>query len=385
MLQNLTIDAFALTPDVLAALDLFAAHRRLARCKVAVRKGGIDAAIAHYAGSVTPAVLILEDEALDGLDRLAEVCDPGTRVVVVGGVNDIHHYRALMAKGVADYWLRPLETDPIIEATDRLFADPTAAPKGKVVSFWGVRGGAGSSCLAQNMAWLMGEHGHEPALYIDCDLSFGSSQVALGLDARQTLADMVAHAERLDPVFVERSLIAHGTNLKVLASPGDLRPRPPVTIEAMHLLIDIARRLAPVVVVDMPRVWTDWTEQVLRLSSEVVVTAWPDFSSLKNAKALIETLDAPLKLVLNGLDFHKRTQLSIKDFEDTLGVKPVLSLPFDPALFGEAANAGQIAAQMSPSHKVVKQMDGLALSLSGKANHATERKSPLSLLSWRKA
>jgi len=385
MLRNLTIDAFVRTSDAHQALNLFADHRRMARCKVSVYQGGIDAAAARYAGTVTPSLIILEDDQPDHLDRLAEVCDPATKVVVVGAINDIHHYRALMAKGVADYLLCPLVPDQIVDALDRLYSDPAAPLHGKVVSFWGARGGTGSSCLAQNVAWLIGEHLQEPVVYLDCDLSFGSSQLALGLDAHQTLADVVAHTERLDQVLVDRSLNPCGPNMRVLASPGDLRPRPAVTVEAVDMLVDIVRRMAPVVVLDLPHVWTDWTERLLRFSTDVVMTAWPDFSSLKNAKSYIEIEEAPLQLVLNGIDAHKRTQLSAKDFEDNLGMKPVLSLPFEPGLFGDASNAGRIAAEMSPSHKAVKLMAGLSQSLSGKAARPSGGKAGFNVFEWMKA
>lgn len=397
---NLTIDAFAHSAEALDALAELAKHRKLQRCKLAIKRGDIDEAKAYYAGSVNPAIIIVEDDRVEQLDRLADVCDPGTKVIVVGTVNDIQHYRSLMSKGVADYLLRPLSPEQVINALERLYGDPRAAPKGKVVSFFGARGGTGSSCLAQNMAWLMGEQLQESVLYIDCDLSFGSSQVALGLDARQTLADVISHSERLDQVLVERSLNAHGTYLRVLASPGDLHPLSSqqsrsIGVDSIDLLLDIARRMAPVVVLDLPHVWTDWTEHLLRMSSDVVVTAWPDFSSIKNAKALIEALGVepgkagpgsePVKLVLNGVDAYKRTQLAAKDFEDTLGLKPVASIPFEPGLFGEAANTGQIAAQMLASHKVVKLLAGVSHALCGKAAAPRAAKASFSVFDWLKA
>jgi pilus assembly protein CpaE len=85
------------------------------------------------------------------------------------------------------------------------------------------------------------------------------------------------------------------------------------------------------------------------------------------------------------MDAYKRTQLSPKDFQDTLGVKPALSIPFEPVLFGEAANAGQIAAQSSPLHKTIKLIEGLAQSLSGKSARVSERKLGMGMLSWLRA
>lgn len=38
------------------------------------------------------------------LDQLAEVCDTGTKVVVIGQHNDITLYRELMRRGSASIW-----------------------------------------------------------------------------------------------------------------------------------------------------------------------------------------------------------------------------------------------------------------------------------------
>ena len=388
MIQTLTIDAFAQTPETLAQFKACAADRRMGKSRMGVMNGGLEAAIAHYAAASTPKVILVEDDDMENLDRLADVCDPGTRVIVVGSVNDIQFYRSLVARGVAEYLLRPVSSGQILETLDRLFADPGAAPKGKVVAFWGARGGVGSSSLAQNTAWLLGQHLRQAILYLDCDANFGTSQLVLTQDAKQTFADVVGHGDQLDHMLVDRSLINCGDYLRVLASPGDLKPRPPVDVDAMTRLIATVQRMAPMVVVDLPHHWTDWTEHVLALSSEVVVSAHPDFASLRNLKTVMETVETPLKLVLNGMDACKRTQLSADDFEKTLSVKPVLSIPFDPVLFGEATNNGQIAAQAAPAHKVVKLMAGLAETFAGKPVRKDGPKwggLPLDLLKWVRA
>ena len=58
------------------------------------------AATEAYNNSPTPNVILIETDAsandiLSGLDRLAEVCDAGTRVIVMGRVNDVTFYRDL--------------------------------------------------------------------------------------------------------------------------------------------------------------------------------------------------------------------------------------------------------------------------------------------------
>ena len=68
--------------------------RKLSRSNVEARMGGIEAAISHYQDNTTPQLVLLESdsdgpEMLKELDRLAEVCDPGTNVLLIGLPNDI--------------------------------------------------------------------------------------------------------------------------------------------------------------------------------------------------------------------------------------------------------------------------------------------------------
>ena len=82
------------------------------------------------------------------LERLAEVCDPGTKVIVVGAANDIALYRELMRRGVSEYLVPPLKTLQLVSAVTTLYADPEAPFIGRQMAFCSARGGAGSSTLA---------------------------------------------------------------------------------------------------------------------------------------------------------------------------------------------------------------------------------------------
>ena len=80
--------------------------------------GGIAAAVAHYQESPTPNLIIVDtglnaDQMLGDLDRLAESCDPGTKVIVIGHVNDVLLYRELLKRGVSEYLVAPVDADAV--------------------------------------------------------------------------------------------------------------------------------------------------------------------------------------------------------------------------------------------------------------------------------
>ena len=128
---RISIHAFCEFPDTGTALQRAGADRRLSKAHLQVQLGGIAAAVEHYAGQVTPNLLIVEtrltgQEALNELDTLAEVCDPATKVIVVGRVNDVSLYRELMRRGASEYLVAPLAPLQLIEVIASLYTDRKA-------------------------------------------------------------------------------------------------------------------------------------------------------------------------------------------------------------------------------------------------------------------
>src|ERR1700693_2619211 len=110
---RVSVQAFCETVETAGAIQAAAEDRRLGKAHIKVQMGGAPAAVEAYRGSPTPNVIILEtgnhsDDVLANLDELAEVCDPGTRVVVIGRFNDIVHYRELIRRGVSEYVIGPV-------------------------------------------------------------------------------------------------------------------------------------------------------------------------------------------------------------------------------------------------------------------------------------
>lgn len=377
MIHRLTIDAFPASPLGAAALGGLAEDSTLAHSRVRIEDGGLNAALARYGAEHTPQIILVEaeedgDALLSRLDRLADVCEATTRVIVLGAHNDIHLYRTLLARGISEYLPLPATQPEVIAAIATLFTDPQATPKGKVIAFWGVRGGAGASTLAQNTAYCLGQQLREPVLYLDMDVAFGTSGLAFDLEARQGIAEILAHPDRMDPVMLERCLAEVDAHLRVLASPGDPRIAARMDVDGIDRLLDMAAQLGAAVVVDLPHVWTDWTAHVLFSAAEVALVSAPDLASLRDCKSMLEILGqrrgptrAP-KLVLNRVESGRHTQLGSKAFTDTLAQAPALSIALDTAVFGEAANSGRMLPEAAPISAATRSLRELAALLAGK-------------------
>ena len=199
---RISIHAFCEFPDTSTAMENAGTDRRLAKAHLTIQLGGIDAAVEHYHGQVTPNLLIVETklhgaEALSELDRLAEVCDPVTKVVVLGRTNDVELYRELMRRGASEYLVAPLSPLQLIEVISGLYLEPGSAPIGRVVAVIGARGGVGSSTLAHNIGWCIAEEMHINTAIIDMDLPFGTVGLDFNDESSQGIADALTAPERL--------------------------------------------------------------------------------------------------------------------------------------------------------------------------------------------
>ena len=368
---RISIHVFGERQDTAEAAEKAAADRRLSRASTTVRLGGVATAMEVYRHEPTPALIIVENHApaarlLVELDQLAQVCDPGTKVVVVGAANDIALYRELMRRGVSEYLVAPIQPLQLIGVIGSLYADPAAPFVGKTIAFVGARGGVGASTIAHNTAYAVSERMMSETVVVDYDLAFGTAGLDFNQDPLNGVADALSQPDRLDPVLLDRMMVRCTDKLSLFAAPATLDTDWDISPEAFEEVTTQIRSTAPFVVLDLPHVWSAWMRRTLIAADEVVVVATPDLASLRNAKNMIDLIrqgrpnDAPPRLVLNQVGVPGRPEIPAKEFGAALGVHPSLIIPFDPKVFGAAANNGQMILDAGAKSKAAEAFQMLA-------------------------
>ncbi|HEX4181198.1 MAG TPA: AAA family ATPase [Caulobacteraceae bacterium] len=389
------IHIFCEAGETAEAAEAAAADRRMARATTVVALGGLAAAVEQYQNQPTPSLVIAEcrDQGpilIQLLDRLAEVCDPGTKVVVIGGHNDIALYRELMRRGVSEYLVPPIQTLQLIRAITTLYTDPSAPFIGRQIAFCGARGGVGSSTIAHNLAYTLSERMMTNTVIVDFDLPFGTAGLDFNQDPLQGVADALGQPDRLDPVLLDRMMARCTERLSLFAAPATLDDDYEISSEAFEEVAGKIRTTAPYIVLDLPHLWSNWMRKVLLTADDVVITASPDLASLRNAKNIVDLMrqtrsnDAPPWLVLNQVGLPGRPEIPIKDFCDALALEPALIMPFDAKLFGQAANNGQMIEELGDRSKAAVGLQQLAQVLARREPPPAPKKSMLAGLFKRK-
>lgn len=383
-IPRISIQAFCDDQNVVDVLQAATEDRRLSKAHVSIHMGGIAAAISHYMDSPTPNLVIL-DSALRGqqliaeLDRLAESCDSGTKVIVIGRYNDVILYRELLKRGVGEYLVAPIDQMTLMESISNLYNNPETDPVGHVFAFVGAKGGVGSSTICHNASWTLSEQLKTDVAIADLDLAFGTTGLDFNQDPVQGIAEALAAPERLDDQLLDRLLTKCSEHLSIFAAPVVLDRDYEIDPEACDLVLDVVRQNVPYVAVDLPHTWSPWTKRILLQADEVVITAAPDLANLRNAKNIIDLLRTSRKndgmphLVLNMANMPKRQEITLKEFEQALGIKATTVIDYDCEIFSQAANNGQMIEELNAKAKAVEKFHEIAFKMTRRRDLKTER------------
>src|ERR1051326_3115187 len=388
---RVSVQAFCETVDTAAAIQAAGEDRRMAKAHLRIQMGGVTAAVEAYQSSPTPNVIILEsenrgDDILGSLDKLAEHCDPGTRVVVIARANDVMLYRELVRRGVSDYLIAPVGALQVVRSVCGLFSAPDAKPVGRVIAVVGAKGGVGASTIAHNVAFSIARDLKLDSVVTDLDLAFGTAGLDFNQDPPQGIAEAVFPPARIDNAFVDRLLAKCTDHLSLLAAPATLDRVYDFGADAFESIFDSLRSTVPCAVLDVPHQWAGWTKQTLIAADDILIVAAPDLANLRNAKNMYDLLKAsrpndhrPL-YCLNQVGVPKRPEIKAADFAKALEAEPIAVIPFEPQLFGAAANNGQMIAEISGNHRTAEMFRSLGRLLTGRGEPKKPRGGILSPL-----
>lgn len=366
--------AFASDVDSVTQLQQFAASHGWANASI--HQGDIDTAVEHLKTSRSPGVLLVEvksaESAPAAFDRLADVCEPGVKVLVTGTINEYSFYCWLVDMGISSYLLKPLTPAALENAYRKATEVPiahVAAPvveseKGKVISVVGARGGVGASTLAVNLAWLLAHKFQQKTALLDFDPQLGTVALALDLEPGRGLRDALEKPERIDSLFMDRVMVKLDDHLSILSTEEGIEEHIAPTEAAAEALFKQTRPKYSHIVVDVPRALNPYTRYALGHADYVICVTELSLMGLRESLRYLEYCRDVLKVpapifVANRVGVAGKHQMPQSEFEKGLGAKIEFTVPL--VLEAHAAStAGQVLVETSKNSPAVKALHALA-------------------------
>ena len=333
-----------------------------------VRRGDISKAIDFLTSERSPNLLIVDISGaslpVSEIQRLADVCEPGVHVVAVGDRSDIGLFRDLMHVGVSDYIVKPLTHELVSKAVQIAIgvtaANPISQKLGKLVTVMGTRGGVGATTVAVNLAWHLSNRMGRRVALLDLDLQTGDCGLMLDVKSTTGLREMLDNPARLDNLFLERVMSAHGSHLFVLSAEEPMLDELKFSANAGEPLVTALRAQFHYVIVDLPRTPSALSKRVIDLASIRVIVADETIRSVRDIVRLKPVLGSDnserrTMVVVNRAGEPRPGAIPAAAFASSLEMEPAVTIPFQrmsgtpPASYGApaAAGSGRIATAIA--------------------------------------
>jgi pilus assembly protein CpaE len=339
--------------------------------------------------NITPSHILLDigargQDVLPEIDLLAQQCEAGTRVLVVGDTNDIILYRGLISRGVVDYLPMPVPAPEIIRLLTAPPASAAAAPgvsttnsgDKRVIAFLSAASGDGASVVALNTAFALSQLGGSTVL-VDMDYQFGMIAKNLNLQNQYGIGDLFDHPERgLDAMLIKRMVANYG-NLHVITAPADLRYMPAVSAEAIRALVTTLKLSYDNVILDLPHAWVPWISTCLQQSTHVVLVAQLWLKSVSHAARMMKVfrdLAIPndrINTVINRSGARFKEAIEPRDFGRVCGAPIRYTLTNDIKAVVNAEAAAKTIIEMGSS-ELASDIQALARGICGMAPLAAD-------------
>ena len=342
-----------------------------------VLQGDIASAAQHLKTNASPELLLVEipnaEDAPKLLDALADVCAAGTKVIVIGMVNEYSFFCWLTSIGIFSYLLRPLTLETL-ETTYKKSLPQITAPatsetkkSAKTIAIMGARGGVGTSTIALNLAGIFAEYSEQKIALVDIDPQNGTLALMLDIEPARGLRDALEKPDRIDALFIDRVMSKAHKNLSVMSTEESIQEPINIHEETAEILLKELTAKYDIVVLDIPRHLNQFSRECLRLADEVVLVAELNLQSLRDvlrvSDLLQETLKKPAPIVtINKMGAAPKSEISPSDFDKGIApLKIAEKIPYTTDIFMQIGI--DIPAIVSAKHASVKPLQSLAKQL----------------------
>lgn len=227
------------------------------------------------------------------------------------------------------------------------------ATRGSVLTFFGAKGGVGTTTLAVHLAMYLVECYQKKVLLIDNHPQLGHVCIYLGIDgSRYNFHELVRNLSRLDSELLRGYIATHPSGLEVLSSPDTCGGRKATDPESMAQTLDFLRGEYDYVIVDCPALLDETNLAVIEASNQVFVVATPEIGSVRDLSRHVDMLSQndqnteKVKVVINR--FSAQHAVSLEQIEKAIRLPVAFKLPNS---YAEVVRSGILGEPISYKSK----------------------------------
>jgi pilus assembly protein CpaE len=292
---------------------------------------------------------------------------PNVRLVMTSPTGAPDTILRAMRSGAEEFLTQPFNWAEVLKSFDTIrkkvdVHTSKGSERGHILAISSNKGGVGSTTAATNLAATLVAQKKSVCL-VDLVLQFGSVTSFLNIDASYTILDLVKNLKRIDPLFLDGSLVKHASGIRVLAEPFYAEDARRITPADIDEILEVLAQSFDFVVVDTPQEFDDMLALVLDKANLILFITEMDVPSLKSAHRALELFermgiyDKKIRLILNR--YVKSKLMTLESVEKALGVKVFWTLPNNYPVAIAAVNQGLSIQECDPKADISKSYSGL--------------------------
>jgi pilus assembly protein CpaE len=287
------------------------------------------------------------DQAIESATYIQELYPSKTALIASSATTDHHLLVTAMRSGCADFlggeFVEPAFVDTLVRINESWTAKAAhTAELGSVLTFFGAKGGVGTTTLAVHIAMYLVQCHGKKTLLIDNHPQLGHACIYLGIDgSRYNFHELVRNLSRLDSELLRGYIATHSSGLEVLSSPDTCGGRKATDPVSMAQTLDFLRSEYDYVIVDCPTALDETNLAVIEASTQVYIVATPEIGSVRDLSRHVDVLSEneqnteKLKVVINR--FSAQHAVSVEQIEKAIRLPIAYKLPNS---FAEVTRAG---------------------------------------------
>ncbi len=321
--------------------------------------------------------LDLENDPVLGTKLAQFLADahPSLRFIAVGPTLSPELLMAAMRAGVGDFLTKPVASDALMEAVERLGSKIGRATGDKprdpahVYACFSPKGGSGSTTVATNLAVTLRQLTGKKTLVVDLDLELGEAALMMGMRPRFNFVDMVQNFHRMDADLLASFIERHESGVDLLSAPYHPEKAEVMTGDQIRRILLFLRQHYEYVVVDTSKAFSQSTLAVFEQADQIILVTNADLPSLRNIQRALPLMrrmlvrgDDQLKVVINR--YRPNDPITAGDIERTIGLKVFWKLSNDYEAVLDSMNSGKPIVNNAGS-TFSKEIKALGLELAG--------------------
>ena len=288
--------------------------------------------------------------ALETMKRLQAIFLNRLSIVAISSELDSELLLRSMRAGCNEFLTKPVNVEEMAASFARFQNNYVGdllphQQLGRVISFFGAKGGVGTSTLAVHLAMSLVRSHQKKTLLIDHHHELGHVGLYLGLkDSTYSFVDLIRNVDRLDSDLLKGFVVKHGSGLDVLASPDMCAPPHAGTSQEIEQVMHFLQRHYDYILVDSSLGYKESLTGLLHASAEICMISTPDVAALRDLSRRIEHLSLTdamarkIRIIINRSTSNDA--VSVEEVEKLVRFPVSIAIPNNYVELVRAINAG---------------------------------------------